>query len=86
MMYTEPQTIQKIALTGQFASLDEDLTGIENLICLADCSDTNIGLLARGMDLLRRRADQGGESTGQKILRRDALSAGYCRIKTLRHN
>ncbi|WP_229659319.1 ATP-binding cassette domain-containing protein [Nesterenkonia alkaliphila] len=34
-VYTEPKTIREnIALTGQFASLDEDLTGIENLILL----------------------------------------------------
>ncbi|QSB14019.1 ATP-binding cassette domain-containing protein [Natronosporangium hydrolyticum] len=34
-VYTESKTIRdKIALTGQFASLDEDLTGIENLILL----------------------------------------------------
>lgn len=34
-VYTEPKIIrEKIALTGQFASLDEDLTGIENLILL----------------------------------------------------
>lgn len=34
-VFTEPKTIrEKIALTGQFASLDEDLTGIENLMLL----------------------------------------------------
>ncbi|NLS09540.1 ATP-binding cassette domain-containing protein [Nesterenkonia sp. MY13] len=34
-VFAEPKTIrEKIALTGQFASLDEDLTGLENLILL----------------------------------------------------
>ncbi|NWN89122.1 MAG: ATP-binding cassette domain-containing protein [Micrococcaceae bacterium] len=34
-VYTEPNAIrERIALTGQFASMDEDLTGIENLILL----------------------------------------------------
>lgn len=34
-VHSEPKAIRdKIALTGQFASLDEDLTGIENLIML----------------------------------------------------
>ncbi|MGJ9373518.1 ATP-binding cassette domain-containing protein [Nesterenkonia sp. CF4.4] len=34
-VFTEPKAIrEKIALTGQFASLDEDLTGIENLMLL----------------------------------------------------
>ncbi|MDS2173562.1 ATP-binding cassette domain-containing protein [Nesterenkonia sp. CL21] len=34
-VFAEPATIrEKIALTGQFASLDEDLTGIENLVLL----------------------------------------------------
>lgn len=35
-VFAEPAVIrEKIALTGQFASLDEDLTGIENLVLLA---------------------------------------------------
>ena len=34
-VFAEPKAIrEKIALTGQFASLDEDLTGIENLVLL----------------------------------------------------
>ncbi|GAB3841883.1 ATP-binding cassette domain-containing protein [Nesterenkonia populi] len=34
-VFAEPRAIrEKIALTGQFASLDEDLTGLENLILL----------------------------------------------------
>ncbi|GAA1136269.1 ATP-binding cassette domain-containing protein [Nesterenkonia lutea] len=34
-VFTEPRMIrEKIALTGQFASLDEDLTGLENLMLL----------------------------------------------------
>lgn len=34
-VFAEPRIIrEKIALTGQFASLDEDLTGIENLVLL----------------------------------------------------
>lgn len=34
-VFSDPKSIrEKIALTGQFASLDEDLTGIENLVLL----------------------------------------------------
>src|SRR5699024_10991336 len=34
-VFTEAKTIrERIALTGQFASLDEDLTGLENLVLL----------------------------------------------------
>jgi ABC-2 type transport system ATP-binding protein len=40
-----------IAMTGQFASLDEDLTGRENLIFLAR-------LWGFGREAARRRADQ----------------------------
>ena len=53
-VYTEPQTIrEKIALTGQFASLDEDLTGIENLILLGRLLGyKHRAARKRGMDLL----------------------------------
>lgn len=53
-VFAEPKTIRsKIALTGQFASLDEDLTGIENLILLARLLGfTTKAARARGMDLL----------------------------------
>ncbi|WP_235020137.1 ATP-binding cassette domain-containing protein [Ruania rhizosphaerae] len=53
-VFTEGSTIrEKIALTGQFASLDEDLTGIENLVLLGRL----LGFSARaarrrGFDLL----------------------------------
>ena len=53
-VFAEPKRIRsKIALTGQFASLDEDLTGIENLILLARLLGfpAKAGR-ARGMDLL----------------------------------
>ncbi|UFU05335.1 ATP-binding cassette domain-containing protein [Ruania halotolerans] len=53
-VFAEPATIRsKIALTGQFASLDEDLTGIENLILLAKLLGfrTRAARL-RGMELL----------------------------------
>ena len=53
-VYAEPKTIRsKIALTGQFASLDEDLTGIENLILLARLLGFSAKAgRARGMELL----------------------------------
>ena len=51
---TEAKVIrEKIALTGQFASLDEDLTGIENLIMLGRLLGlSSRAARARGLDLL----------------------------------
>lgn len=51
----EPKSVrEKIALTGQFASLDEDLTGIENLILLGRLLGFDKrAARSRGMDLLR---------------------------------
>lgn len=51
---TESKAVrEKIALTGQFASLDEDLTGIENLILLGRLLGFDKrAARSRGMDLL----------------------------------
>ncbi len=51
---TEAKVIrEKIALTGQFASLDEDLTGIENLVLLGRLLGlSSRAARSRGMDLL----------------------------------
>ena len=51
---TEAKVIrEKIALTGQFASLDEDLTGIENLIMLGRLLGlSSRAARSRGLDLL----------------------------------
>ena len=53
-VYTEAKTIRdKVALTGQFASLDEDLTGIENLILLGRLlGHKSQTARSRGMELL----------------------------------
>ncbi len=53
-VFAEPKAIrERIALTGQFASLDEDLTGIENLILLGRLLGFGKkAARARGMDLL----------------------------------
>lgn len=53
-VFTEPKTIrEKIALTGQFASMDEDLTGIENLILVGRLQGlSSRAARARGVDLL----------------------------------
>ncbi|WP_150462161.1 ATP-binding cassette domain-containing protein [Nesterenkonia ebinurensis] len=53
-VYSEPKVIrEQIALTGQFASLDEDLTGIENLILLGRLLGFNKqAARSRGLDLL----------------------------------
>nr|WP_272905601.1 ATP-binding cassette domain-containing protein [Sediminivirga luteola] len=53
-VFAEPKAIrEKIALTGQFASLDEDLTGIENLVLLGRLLGySSRAARARGMDLL----------------------------------
>ncbi len=48
---------ERIALTGQFASVDDDLTGIENLVILARL----LGLSRKGA---RRRADELLEAFG----------------------
>lgn len=54
-VFAESKTVrEKIALTGQFASLDEDLTGIENLILLGRLLGfEKKAARSRGMDLLR---------------------------------
>ena len=54
-VFAEPKAIrEKIALTGQFASLDEDLTGIENLILLGRLLGfSSQAARARGTDLLK---------------------------------
>lgn len=53
-VFAEPKAIrEKIALTGQFASLDEDLTGIENLILLGRLLGfSKAAARRRGLDLL----------------------------------
>ena len=53
-VFAEPKTIrEKIALTGQFASMDEDLTGIENLILLGRLQGlSSRAARTRGVDLL----------------------------------
>ena len=53
-IFAEPKVIrEKIALTGQFASLDEDLTGIENLVLLGRLLGlSTTAARARGRDLL----------------------------------
>ncbi|WP_221586283.1 ATP-binding cassette domain-containing protein [Microbacterium sp. G2-8] len=50
----EPKRIRElVALTGQFASLDEDLTGIENLVLLGRLYGfSSTAARKRGMDLL----------------------------------
>ncbi|MDO5493059.1 MAG: ATP-binding cassette domain-containing protein [Nesterenkonia sp.] len=50
----EPAVIrEKISLTGQFASMDEDLTGIENLVLFGRLQGfTSKGARARGYELL----------------------------------
>lgn len=53
-VYTESNTIrEKIALTGQFASMDEDLTGLENLVLLGRLFGyKHRAARKRGLDLL----------------------------------
>ncbi|MTE23197.1 ATP-binding cassette domain-containing protein [Microbacterium sp. ZXX196] len=53
-VFTEPKRIREsVALTGQFASLDEDLTGIENLVLLGRLYGFRAAAARRrGMDLL----------------------------------
>jgi ABC-2 type transport system ATP-binding protein len=53
-IFTEPKAVrERIALTGQFASLDEDLTGMENLILLSRLLGfTKQDARRRGKDLL----------------------------------
>lgn len=53
-VFAEPKLIRsKIALTGQFASLDEDLTGVENMILIGRLLGfSSQAARERGMDLL----------------------------------
>lgn len=53
-VFSEPKKIREhVALTGQFASLDEDLTGIENLVLLGRLYGfRSADARRRGMDLL----------------------------------
>ncbi|MBG6084859.1 ATP-binding cassette domain-containing protein [Zhihengliuella flava] len=53
-VFTDPQRIrEEVALTGQFASLDEDLTGLENLVLLGRLYGFQAAAAkARGLDLL----------------------------------
>lgn len=53
-VFSDPRAIrEKIALTGQFASLDEDLTGIENLVLLGRLQGfSSRAARSRGHDLL----------------------------------
>ena len=70
------------AMTGQFASLDEDLTGTENLVLLARLYGYSApaardarGRAARGLRPRRR-----GEEAGQGLLRRHAPSHRHRRL------
>ncbi|MFJ8812588.1 ATP-binding cassette domain-containing protein [Amycolatopsis thermoflava] len=54
----EPDAVrQRVSLTGQYASIDEDLTGVENLVLLGR-------LLGHRKQAARRRADQLLEAFG----------------------
>jgi len=58
-----------ISLTGQYAALDEQQTGMENLRMM--------GRLSRlSRSAARSRADGGGPQAGRCVLGRDATSAG----------
>jgi ABC-2 type transport system ATP-binding protein len=48
---------QRIGLTGQYAAVDELLTGRENLRCSASCSTSPPGTRAAGPDELLERFD-----------------------------
>ena len=71
-----------IAMTGQFASLDEDLTGRENLVLLARLW----GFRGRAAKSSRRRAARGfrpvrsGDEAGEGLFRRHAAQARHRRL------
>ena len=70
----------QVSLTGQMASVDEDLTGRENLILLGAAARA---ASARGAKAARERAAggvraRGGrDAAGQELLRRHAAAAGH---------
>ena len=74
---TPRQVRRLIGLTGQYASVDEDLTGTENLVMIGRL----LGLRAREAQAPGRRAagpvrpDRAGRPAGQDLLRRHAPPA-----------
>ena len=78
-LVAEPQAVRgAIAMTGQFASLDEDLTGRENLILLArlwgfrGCAARACRFAAGGFRPQRR-----GKATGEGLFGRHAAEARH---------
>jgi daunorubicin/doxorubicin transport system ATP-binding protein len=82
-LITEPQMVRgAIAMTGQFASLDEDLTGRENLLLLARLwgfrgreARARADDLLAAFDPLRLR-----EQAGEAVFRRHAAPVGHRRL------
>ncbi len=69
----------RVSLTGQFASVDEDLSGTENLVLLGKLygygrarAKERASATARGLRPGRR-----GEPAGEELLRRHAAAAGH---------
>ncbi len=64
---------QRISLTGQFASVDEDLTGVENLVLLGRLLGFSGGSAARrAASCSRRSSSRRRRTAGQDLLRRHA--------------
>ena len=79
----EPHAVRgEIAMTGQFASLDEDLTGRENLVLLARLWGFRGGGAAQGAPTIagRLRPGGGGVQTGEGLFGRHASPARYRRL------
>ena len=79
-LVTAPRLVRaSIAMTGQFASLDEDLTGRENLVLIARLW----GFSGRAGRRRRRRAaggvraERGGRAAGQGLFGRHAAAARH---------
>ena len=68
----------RVSLTGQFASVDEDLTGLENLVLIARLLGlSRVQARARERAARGLRPDRGGRAAGQEVLGRHAAQARH---------
>jgi oleandomycin transport system ATP-binding protein len=70
---TQPGKVREnIGLTGQFASVDEDLTGTQNLVMIGQLLDLPTRAARQRAAELLAWFDRSGQQGGQELLRRHA--------------